>query len=227
MFFINQFHHSFLHSFLPSFLPFFLSFLPFFLSSLLPFFILYSFFLYTASSALVAIGTLLILLSRFRLPLNLPVYFGGFVDVDHTGHKPEVATQWILLFKKQMHIFVFQDCCRICAPQFTWSITGKLLDWTKTSCHKDVEHIRLRPSAMPAFPPTSEGGLETQDGHQSDCQYLRTKFLMESHYYCLEHLADPQLSVQVALSDGVFEPRWPCHISTLNFLIGIARNILG
>ena len=103
---INQFHHSFLHSFLPSFLPFFLSsflplflsFLPFFLSSLLPFFILYSFFLYTASSALVAIGTLLILLSTFRLPLNLPVYFGGFVDVDHIGHKPEVATQencWI------------------------------------------------------------------------------------------------------------------------------------
>lgn len=29
----------------------------------------------------------------------------------------------------------------------------------------------FRPSAMPAFPPTSEGGLETQDGHQSDFQY--------------------------------------------------------
>ena len=94
MFFINQFHHSFLHSFLLFFLSSFL----FFLSSLLPFFILYSFFLYTASSALVAIGTLLILLSTFRLPLNLPVYFGGFVDVDHIGHKPEVATRencWI------------------------------------------------------------------------------------------------------------------------------------
>jgi hypothetical protein len=31
----------------------------------------------------------------------------------------------------------------------------------------------------------------------------------------------------VGVSDGVFEPGWPCHISTLSFLIGIARNILG
>lgn len=134
-----------LRSSLPPFpSPSFLSFLPFFLSSLLPFFILYSFFLYTASSALVAIGTLLILLSTFRLPLNLPVYFGGFVDVDHIGHKPEVATQWIyvnIIVQKQMHSFVFQDCCRICAPQKKLEVSQESCWIELRSCHKDVEHI--------------------------------------------------------------------------------------
>ena len=58
---------------------------------------------------------------------------------------------------------------------------------------------------MPAFPPTSEGGLETQDGHQSGFQYLRNSISMEwtaihLNYYCVEHLAD-QPSAQVGFSE--------------------------